>query len=296
MGKPFVFVSCGQFTLAERRLGGQICELVRKTTDLDAFFAQDVQDLNGLDSNILEALRNCAGFITVMHPRGEIERPGSSKRIRASVWIEQEIAVATYIQRVEKRPLPVIAFVHRSIGREGIRELLHLNPIPFTEESEVLAALPGLLKRWGRLTAGVLRVQLQAKVVTPQGGHPIRKLYAFLSNDTNQSITNFAGKLCLPRGILAHWTAVYPEEVRSDVAGRRCFRFDGKGRGYIPPHDTRTLISFDYCTTCAAQHAGSDAQLVAHAVVEVKVWIDGREYSDQKTIEELAREREGAGG
>jgi hypothetical protein len=46
-------------------------------------------------------------------------RPDGSAHVRASVWIEQEIAIATYIQRVEKRSLPVIAFVHKSVGREG---------------------------------------------------------------------------------------------------------------------------------------------------------------------------------
>jgi hypothetical protein len=42
------------------------------------------------------------------------------------VWIEQEIAIATYIQRIEKRTLPIIAFKHESVGRERIRDLLHL--------------------------------------------------------------------------------------------------------------------------------------------------------------------------
>jgi hypothetical protein len=68
--------------------------------------------------------------------------------VRASVWIEQEIAIATYIQRVEKRPLPIIAFKHVTVGREGLRDLLQLNPIEFTHESEVLARLPERLKDW----------------------------------------------------------------------------------------------------------------------------------------------------
>lgn len=152
-GKPFIFVSCGQFTDAEKSLGKSIVKMVKAITGLDAFFAEEVQDLNGLDTNILGALRDCAGFITVMHPRGKIVRPDSSTHIRASVWIEQEIAIGTYIQRVEKRPLPVIAFIHESVGREGIRDLLHLNPISFRDETEILAALPELLTSWKTLTA-----------------------------------------------------------------------------------------------------------------------------------------------
>src|SRR6185437_4183106 len=105
-----------------------------------------VQSLSGLDDNILRALRDCAAFITVLHPRGTIDHPDGSAHVRASVWIEQEIAIATYIQRVENRTIPIIAFRHVAVGREGMRDLLQLNPIEFTDESEVLAKLPGLLK------------------------------------------------------------------------------------------------------------------------------------------------------
>ena len=129
---------------------------------LEPFFAEGVQDLNGLDTNILNALRDCVAFITVLHPRGAITRLDNSIQIRASIWIEQEIAVATYIQRVEKRDLPIIAFKHESVGREGIRDLLNLNPIEFTKECEVLAALPGLLEPWKSLATSDIRLQLDS--------------------------------------------------------------------------------------------------------------------------------------
>src|SRR5215469_8796839 len=135
MIRKTIFISCGQFTDAERRLGRQIAQMVRAQTDLEPFFADEVQDLNGLDANIINALRNCVAFITVLHPRGEIKRPDGSTLVRGSVWIEQEIAIATYIQRVEDRQLTIIAFKHKSVGREGIRDLLHLNPIEFANES-----------------------------------------------------------------------------------------------------------------------------------------------------------------
>ncbi|SRR6266566_6728076 len=143
-----VFISCGQFTPAEKALGKQIAERVRTLTTLEPFFAEEVQDLNGLDANILRAMRDCIAFITVLHPRGEITRPHGSKVIRASVWIEQEIAIATYIQRVENRSIPIIAFKHKSVSHEGIRNLLNLNPTEFTTEEEVLAELPKRLESW----------------------------------------------------------------------------------------------------------------------------------------------------
>ena len=118
-----IFVSCGQYSTAEKELGKQICTMVRTLTKCEPFFAEDVHDLNGLDANILNALHDCVGFITVMHPRGEIKRTKDTI-VRASVWIEQEIAIATYIHRIEKRSLPIIAFKHKSVSREGIRDLL----------------------------------------------------------------------------------------------------------------------------------------------------------------------------
>lgn len=154
MDKPFIFVSCGQWTEAEKSLGKAVVKAVKHITGLDAFFAEQVQDLNGLDSNILSALRECAAFITIMHPRGEIKRPDGSTHVRASVWIEQEIAIAAYICRMEERTLPVIAFIHKSVGREGIRDLLHLNPIPFADEREVLEALPARMQAWKLLPPG----------------------------------------------------------------------------------------------------------------------------------------------
>ena len=48
-----IFISCGQYTAAEKRLGKQISEMVRTLTDCVPFFAEEVQDLNGLDANIL---------------------------------------------------------------------------------------------------------------------------------------------------------------------------------------------------------------------------------------------------
>lgn len=148
MNKPFIFISCGQYTEEEKRLGQQVAQMVKTLTGFDAFFAENVQDLNGLDANILSALHECAALIVVLHPRGTIERPNDSPVVRASVWIEQEIAIATYIKRVEKRSLPIIVFKHVKVGREGLRDLLQLNPIEFTHESEVLARLPERLKDW----------------------------------------------------------------------------------------------------------------------------------------------------
>jgi hypothetical protein len=291
-----IFISCGQYTPAEKRLGKQISEMVRTLTDCEPFFAEEVQDLNGLDANILSALHDCVGFITVMHPRGEISRPNGSI-VRASVWIEQEIAVATYIQRVEKRTLPIIAFKHKSVGREGIRDLLHLNPFEFTDETEILTELPKRLASWRTLKPSGVELQLSSKVAGPQEGHDTRRLEVTLVNATNRLIEKYEFEVRLPSALLKHWSTIHPTEVRCNIPGLRCFRFDQNGRGALRPHDRlQNPITFDYCTTCATpEHESAliGAALVSEMVLGATAWVEGNECVVEKTIKQLAIEREG---
>jgi hypothetical protein len=266
--------------------------MVRTLTGYEPFFAEEVQDLNGLDANILEALRDCVGFITVLHPRGDITRPDKSGQTRASVWIEQEIAIATYIQRVEKRELPIIAFKHVSVGREGIRDLLHLNPIPFTDESEILMALTERLSTWRSLKPSGIHLGLKSVQSTIHADHAIRKVVVTLANDSSERIQKYDLEVAIPTGLLKHWSANYLSELRLGDSQRRYFRFNEADFTIVNPHTTVTLASYDYCTKCALDDCGGIAALVAEAVIEAKLWIDGREYSVQKAIRELAEDAE----
>jgi hypothetical protein len=291
VAKPFIFISCGQFTDAEKRLGRHIAQMVRTLTDFEPFFAEEVQDLNGLDANILAALQNCVGFITVLHPRGTITRPDKSVHTRGSVWIEQEIAIATYIQRVEKRPLPIIAFKHRLVDREGIRDLIHLNPIDFTDEAEVLVALPERLLVWKTLKplSGV-RVELDSIKSNPQQGHAISMLRITLVNDTSQRINSYDLEVSLPEEILKHGPTHLGGEVPRKDPNHRLFRFNEKGRPNVNPRGDMN-VTFDYCTTCLAAEFGETPAIAAEGVISVKAWVEGREYSVEKTIKQLSMER-----
>jgi hypothetical protein len=291
-----IFISCGQYTPAEKQLGKQISEMVRTLTDCVPFFAEEVQDLNGLDANILSALHDCVGFITIMHPRGEIRRPNGSV-VRASVWIEQEIAIATYIQRIEKRTLPIIAFKHKSVGREGIRDLLHLNPFEFTDESEILTELPTRLAAWRSLKPSGVELQLTSKAAGQQEGHDIRRLEITLLNGTNRLIEKYEVEVRLPSSILKHWSTTYPTEVRRNTPDLRYFRFDQNGRGGLRPHDRlQNPITFDYCTTCAIPLHESEfvgAMIASELRLGAMAWVEGNEYIVEKTIKQLAIEGEG---
>jgi hypothetical protein len=147
-----------------------------------------------------------------MHPRGEIRRPNGSI-VRGSVWIEQEIAIATYIQQVEKRTLPIIAFKHKSVDREGIRDLLHLNPFEFTDEAEILTELPKRLAAWKSLKPSGVELRLSSQAAGCQEGHDITRLEIKLLNGTNRLIEKYVVEVRLPSALLKHWGTTYLSEV-----------------------------------------------------------------------------------
>jgi hypothetical protein len=161
-----VFVSCGQYTDEEKALGKRICEIVRLSKH-EPYFAETQSNLKGLHENILSKLLECSGFITVMHPRGEVHISSTAHHIRGSVWVEQEIAIAAFIAYALKRNIQVAAFIHETVRREGIRDLLHLNPESFRTEEEIIEKLPGILDAWrleenATVTSLVVKDELKA--------------------------------------------------------------------------------------------------------------------------------------
>jgi len=143
-----VFISCGQVTERERRLGLAAADLVRQLTPYEPYFAENQSSLEGLTKNILGALNRSVGLIAIMHQRGTMALPGGRQHTRASVWIEQEIAISAFIAQVLGRRLHVAAYIHKEIAREGMREELQLNPVVFRHDDEVLAHLQQILPSW----------------------------------------------------------------------------------------------------------------------------------------------------
>jgi hypothetical protein len=89
-----------------------------------------------------------------MHPRGNVSNPNNPEglpRVRGSVWVEQEIAIAAFISQALQHTMRVRVFIHESIEREGLRDKLHLNPKLFRKDSEVLADLAAVLPTWRNL-------------------------------------------------------------------------------------------------------------------------------------------------
>jgi hypothetical protein len=147
--KPIIFVSCGQVTQEEKELGLKIRELIDGTGVFEGYFAENQSSLEGVTQNIFAQLERCFGLICVMHPRGEVSSPYGTT-VRASVWIEQEIAIAAFLTCVKGRKIRIRAYLKKGIHREGIRDKILVNPIQFEDEREILADLPQLIQGWSR--------------------------------------------------------------------------------------------------------------------------------------------------
>ncbi len=145
--RPLVFVSCGQYAPNEREVGKRLAELIEQHTGCAAYFAQNERTFEGLARNIIGALHRMVGMVFVMHNRGEVATPNGALR-RGSVWVEQEIAIAASLQQMG-REVTVAGYVQQGIAREGLRQLLQLNPVDFAEDAEVVADFEQLLLRGG---------------------------------------------------------------------------------------------------------------------------------------------------
>jgi hypothetical protein len=144
-----------------------------KLTPHTPYFADTQSNFEGVTKNILGSLDDAVGLIAVMHHRGRVIFPDRTEYIRASVWIEQEIAIAAYITQVLGRTLKVAAFVEEGIRLEGLREKILLNPHYFKADSEVLTHLEQILPNWKDLPVTLkvsgppkLRFQLERGDVT----------------------------------------------------------------------------------------------------------------------------------
>lgn len=139
-----IFVRHGQLD-HEKENELRLLKLINDTPGFRASFAETVHDTDGLSQHIFANLERCDGFLAVMHKRGEVafrER----KLTRASVWVQQELAIVSFVnyQRHTGRRIKVRVFAERGIDREGLADALILNPTQFDRDEE----LTGLVQDW----------------------------------------------------------------------------------------------------------------------------------------------------
>lgn len=279
---PIVFISCGQRTEPERQLGRDICALVRELTPFRPYFADNQSTLEGLTSNILQALDRASGFIAVYHRRGLVafsDAPDAARFHLGSVWIEQEVAVAAYLTQVAGRSFPVAAFVEDSIQREGMREQLLLNPHSFTTPTDVLAILRALLPTWQYRATSAPSAPVQlllsvSKGAMCAGGVSFDALMVDVQNDGSEPLEDYRLELQVPPDLVNPGIS-----YRGAVSGRPGFfraTAQDHRRPQLFPGDPLRIFRFDFAPV---ESGGVEKKAVAtffskgHAPVRAEMFL-----------------------
>lgn len=147
MAERLIFVSCGQQTSDEKRLGTAVKNLVDSTDGYTAYFAEYVQSLEALAKNVFDGLRRCSGLISFLHERGFVTSgTGQEWGYRSSAWVNQEIAILAYRRQFEGIDIPILVFKDERVRLEGAMTSLIVNPIPMGSESDILLHVESWLK------------------------------------------------------------------------------------------------------------------------------------------------------
>jgi hypothetical protein len=190
MGERLIFVSCGQITKEEKKLGGTIKSLIDSTQGFKAYFAEYVQSLDSLTHNIFDGLHNCFGFIGILHERGKVVNSnGSDFGYRSSVWVNQEIAILSYRAYSESINVPILVFRDPKVKLEGAMTSQIINPIIMVSEADTLDKIKGWLtsidsiplnisdqslfiSKWSRITEPIKMV---LKALIDEGGINVKE-------------------------------------------------------------------------------------------------------------------------
>jgi hypothetical protein len=200
--KPIVFISCGQRTDDEKNLGAAIVELVKGLTAFSPYFAEEQTTLEGLTNNIFAALNRAAGFIAIMHDRGQI---ASSDQTRASVWVEQEIAISAFLHQTLGREIHIAVYQQPKIALEGVRSQLLLNAIEFESNEQIIEHLKKVLPTWTvpeepHKNPLIATVNYKKQSIT-QKRHDYQ-LVVLLTNTGDEPIANYQVDLEFPNGLV----------------------------------------------------------------------------------------------
>jgi hypothetical protein len=209
--KKLIFVSCGQLTDEEKQLGSAVKNLIDSTDDFEAYFAESVHDLDALACHVFEALNRCSGAISLLHGRGSItDSRGENRRIRSSVWINQEISILAFRQFLESTNLPILVFKETDVKLEGAMTSLIVNPLPLMGIDDALSRieewlktaqfLPGLADefefKWSKLSLDTKKV---INCLFYEGGYQVNELniyrqmkqkYAFPDQAADAAVRN----------------------------------------------------------------------------------------------------------
>jgi hypothetical protein len=243
-----IFISCGQFRPEEKKLGRDLAKAITNLTKFQGYFAENQTSLEGLSQNSFGALNRCSGFVAVIHHRGEVQTM-EGKHTRASVWVEQEIAIAAFLQQAQARKLEVAVYIQNGIKREGVREQLLLNAVGFDTENEVLADLTTRIKTGTfnpiRLSAPKeVGMRLEWRVVSQSDRVHQYLLVVLVKNTGSDPLTDYWVDVLFPPAALDnYYGALMVERTNAHAVLRVTREIVGVD---LYPEDEREVINIGY--------------------------------------------------
>ncbi|MHA2039918.1 MAG: hypothetical protein ACW98X_26175 [Promethearchaeota archaeon] len=212
MTDKLIFISCGQQTDEEKKLGTSVKGIVDSIPGYKAYFAEYVQNLDALAKNVFDGLRKCSGLISFLHERGLVTTKDKKELgYRSSVWVNQEIAILAYRKQFEGIDIPVLVFKDEKIRLEGAMSSLIVNPKPMNTELDILKTIKSWLEssefplnslasderfysKWKKLSSASIKV---LSALIDEGGTNVKEQvvriclqenYGFGKNDASSSL------------------------------------------------------------------------------------------------------------
>lgn len=133
MAKAKVFISCGQKTAEEKRIGTELVSYFEKN-GFEPYFAEEVHSPLSLTQSIYDNLRTSEYFVCINFERDD--------GAYGSLFVQQELAIASYKQ------IPLLAFHQPAVKLSGVAKYLHVNSIEFNEFRDIILNLDKHTKAW----------------------------------------------------------------------------------------------------------------------------------------------------
>lgn len=213
MTDKLIFVSCGQQTDDEKKLGTAVKQLIDSKSGYKAYFAEYVQNLDGLSKNVFDGLRRCSGLISFLHERGFVKQGEEEWGYRSSAWVNQEIAILAYRKQFEGIEIPILIFKDDRVRLEGAMTSLIVNPRPMKSELATLTEIDSwinathfpsnnsasddrFLSKWQKLSPVSIQVlcalldEGEINVKETAIRICLREKYGFSKNDASNAIMN----------------------------------------------------------------------------------------------------------
>lgn len=177
------------------------------------------------------------------------------------------------------------AYIEKGVGREGLRELLHLNPLEFSSNDQIIADLKARLNTWHRSSESDDLGKLHLEVFPGrEGSIQVKRLTPILTNRGKRA-DKYSCTLEIPELLLSFNSAFNMLEVQRRSGYRRLQATEKtKQNDPLLPDNPAKMLTQD--VAIAHLNAAQQGQVLKQDVL-VSAEIENRVYSLTKSCAEI---------